>query len=684
MSRDDGALRRRLTRTAAAVGAGAVVLVAAVYLATAYYFKSRHVEHNAEMAATGLAELLDAAPDRWPLTREKLADALAAWHGSRSYISRVDSVRILYEDRDDLISVDYGEAAGMWPVMTRSSPIRIGGRAVGHVVVATEIGDLYLIAAVPVALSLILAIGVFYALRILPMRALAAHEELLRERERYYRSLIENSTDIISVLTADGTVGFQSRSLETQLGYARDELIGINAFAMVHPDDLAQVGEAFRELLEQPDSIVGAEFRFRHKDGSWRVLDAIGKNALDVPGIAGMVINSRDVTRLKEQEEQLRQAQKVEAVGQLTGGVAHDFNNLLTVVLGNLDQLDERVGEDPAARRSIAAAIQASERGAQLTQRLLAFSRKQPLRPRVVDVNALIEDLLELLTRTLAEDVEVATELRCDWPAEVDPNQLENAILNIAVNARDAMPGGGRLTLRTGNVTLDRQFAETHSEVRVGDYVELTVGDTGEGMQPDVVARAFDPFFTTKPIGVGSGLGLSMVYGFAKQSGGHADIESAVGWGTTIKLYLPRAPDGDDTADQTASGAETLPTGNETVLVVEDDAEVRSYVATSLSVLGYRVFEAADASELESLLDRMPGPDLLVTDVILPGAAKGPEIAARVTARYPDAKTLFISGYAEDAIVHHGRLDDGIELLTKPFRRAELASRVRVILDRAG
>ncbi|WP_406857332.1 PAS domain-containing protein [Alsobacter sp. KACC 23698] len=382
---------------------------------------------------------------------------------------------------------------------------------------------------------------------------------------------------------------------------------------------------------------------------------------------------------LRERDEALRQAQKMEVVGQLTGGLAHDFNNLLQVVLGNLELVQRHVSLDPGRlRRAADNAMHGARRAAVLTQRLLAFSRRQPLDPRPVDTNRLILDMSDLLHRTLGETIAIQTRLAADaWWTEVDANQLENALLNLAVNARDAMPGGGVLTIATDNARLRAAEIAAHSEMAPGDYVRLTVSDTGLGMTPETAARVFEPFFTTKEPGKGTGLGLSMIYGFVRQSGGDIAIASQPGAGATITLHLPRsgtrAPESQPPVAQLAPRA----VAGQTVLVLEDDADVRGFTMESLAELGYRVLQASDGEEALQLLRATPDIDLLFTDVVLPGGMDGAEVARIALSLRPSLKVLFTSGYARDSIVHGGRLDPGVTLLSKPFSFADLAVKVR-------
>jgi signal transduction histidine kinase/CheY-like chemotaxis protein len=397
------------------------------------------------------------------------------------------------------------------------------------------------------------------------------------------------------------------------------------------------------------------------------------------------------IEKREQAEDALRQAQKMEAIGQLTGGVAHDFNNLLQVILGNLDRLRRRYnpGDDSEQAkaqflRMTNAAIQGAQRAAQLTQRMLAFSRRQPLEPTQIDVSQLISGMSDMLERTLGETITLRTVLANGlWQALADENQLENAILNLAVNARDAMGAGGALTIEAGNVTLDEAYAAAErDEVTPGQYVMIAVGDTGSGIPQDVLGRVFEPFFTTKSIGEGTGLGLSQVYGFVKQSGGHVKIHSEQGRGTTVRLYLPRVSGAVDQTEKPAI-ASGVPRGQdgETILVVEDEAGVRQLAVETLRDLGYRVLEAEDGHAALAVLEQEPGVHLLFTDVGLPGGLNGKQLSDLARKDRPALKVLFTTGYARNAIVHHGRLDPGVELITKPFPAASLGQKVRELLD---
>jgi signal transduction histidine kinase/CheY-like chemotaxis protein len=379
-------------------------------------------------------------------------------------------------------------------------------------------------------------------------------------------------------------------------------------------------------------------------------------------------------------ESQVRQAQKMEAIGQLTGGVAHDFNNILTVITGSIEIVGDAVKQDPLLAETTGMIRAAAARGADLTQHLLAFARRQPLQPRATDVNTMVVDAARLLRPTLGEQIEIESMLAYDAaPALIDPSQLSTAILNLALNARDAMSNGGKLTLETKNVVLDENYARQNSEVKPGDYVMIAVSDTGKGIPQKLLDKVFEPFFTTKDAGKGSGLGLSMVYGFVKQSNGHIKIYSEEGHGTTVKLYLPQAAGAPDALLSEASVA-AVEHGDEFILIVEDDALVRDYVVTQIKRFGYHTLAASNAAEGLAIVNGPQRIDLLFTDVIIPGGMNGRQLAMEALRRRPELKVLYTSGYTENAIVHHGRLDAGVLLLPKPYVSADLARMIRTAL----
>ena len=378
-------------------------------------------------------------------------------------------------------------------------------------------------------------------------------------------------------------------------------------------------------------------------------------------------------------EQALRKSQKMEAVGQLTGGVAHDFNNLLTIIIGNIG-IAKRGVVEARAERALDNALVGAERAAQLTQRLLAFSRRQPLNPRVLDVNKLILSISDLLTRTLGENIKLETISGAGlWKVEADASEMESTLLNLALNARDSMPEGGKLTIETSNAYLDDEFCRQQEELTPGQYILIAISDSGSGMSAETIDRAFEPFFTTKEAGKGPGLGLSQVYGFMKQSNGHVKIYSEPGEGTTIKLYLPRR-EGDEAAVSGDDQAGSDRGREETILIVEDDDGVRQYASEILRDLNYQVIEAKDSASALRLLEANKKFDLLLTDVVLPGK-NGRELATEIDRRRPGTKILFMTGYSRNAIVHHGRLDPGTELIQKPLIERDLARKIRQVLD---
>ncbi|WP_053572343.1 hybrid sensor histidine kinase/response regulator [Caballeronia cordobensis] len=513
-----------------------------------------------------------------------------------------------------------------------------------------------------------------------------AHEAVI-ENERQFRLLVQGVTDYaIFMLSPDGLVTSWNLGAARIKGYEAREVVGTHFRRFYTAEDAAQ------GLPEHGLHTAATEGRFEiegwrvRKDRSrfWAnvVIDAIRDEEGTLVGFAKI---TRDTTERKTAHEQLEkaraallQSQKMEALGKLTGGVAHDFNNVLQVLRGNLELLEGRHGRDAWSRERLYKAIDAVEHGASLASQLLAFGRRQALQPIVVNLAVMLRSMDDLLRRALGEVIDVETVIAGGlWNTLVDPNHLENVVLNLAINARDAMPEGGKLTLELSNAMLDAHYSAL-ADVQEGQYVLLAITDTGTGMTRDVLERAFEPFFTTKPEGQGTGLGLSMAYGFIKQSGGHVRIYSEAGHGTTVKIYLPRSME--KAAELEPRQPAVLAGGSETILVVEDDRRVQATVVETLRQIGYTVLKADDAQSALVIVQSGIHIDLLFTDVVMPGTMRSTELAKLATRMLPHLKVLFTSGYTQNAIVHGGRLDEGVHLLSKPYSREQLASKIRRML----
>jgi PAS domain S-box-containing protein len=466
---------------------------------------------------------------------------------------------------------------------------------------------------------------------------------------------------------------------ERVFGYTEEEALG-----RLPPHIVDQHAADFRTNLARAvaDTSAGGSYETQRcrKDGAVIDVSVRWARVNDNGNMLGIMYAVTDITERKKLETQLRQAQKMEAVGTLTGGLAHDFNNHLGVIILNLDVLRERLPADPEAEELASEAMAAAMRGAELIRRLLAFARRQPLQPQRTDINALVAEITKLLKRTLGEEIRITLDLAEGvWPTVIDPAQLESSLANLATNARDAMPHGGELTIATGNRHLDADYASEHAEVTPGDYAMLEVSDSGSGMPPHVLAQVFEPFFTTKAPGKGTGLGLSMVYGFIKQSGGHINVYSEVGVGTTVRLYLPRADAGAENRETVAPHAFARG-GGETVLAVEDNPILRRVVVRQLGELGYRVLEAETAGDALKLLERDTAA-VLFTDVVLPGGVNGYELARTALARWPGLKIVLTSGFPENRINADGTLSNDVKLLSKPYRKEDIARVIREALD---
>jgi PAS domain S-box-containing protein len=496
------------------------------------------------------------------------------------------------------------------------------------------------------------------------------------EREGLFRL----SRDLFAVATFDGHLRTVNPAWARVLGRSDEELLAEPFAKIIHPEDLALTGDVVATLA-RGEPVHQFHVRLLRSDGA---PVAFAWSAVPDSRLNGTFYTvGRDITEELRREEMLRQSQKMEAVGQLTGGLAHDFNNLLAGISGSLELITMRLAQGRVAdvEKYAAAAKGAANRAAALTHRLLAFSRRQTLAPKPTDVNALVAGMEDLIGRTIGPEIKLETVNAAGlWPSLIDPSQLENAILNLCINARDAMPQGGKITIETGNRWLDERSAKERG-VEPGQYISLCVSDTGTGMSPDIIAKAFDPFFTTKPLGVGTGLGLSMIYGFAQQSGGAVRIYSEIEQGTMVCIYLPRYW-GDADGREERTETEAPPRGDgETVLIVDDEPTVRMLVAEVLSDLGYHCLEAEDGASGLKLLNSSARIDLLISDVGLPGGLNGRQVADAARMVRPGLKVLFITGFAENAVLSHGHLDPGMHVMTKPFAMEALATRIRGLIE---
>ena len=508
----------------------------------------------------------------------------------------------------------------------------------------------------------------------------------LRQSEERFRLLVQSVTDYaIYMLSPEGRVSSWNPGAERFKGYSADDIIGEHFSRFYTEEDRAAgIPGVALETARREGRFEAEGWRVR-KDGSRFlasvIIDPIHNDDGELIGFAKV---TRDLTEKRAIEEQLRQSQKMEAVGQLTGGIAHDFNNLLTGISGSLEMMQVRMAQGRAAEfdRYFMAAQGAVRRASALTHRLLAFSRRQTLDPKPTNVNRLLAGIEELVRRTMGPGIAVEVVGTSGlWSTLVDPNQLENAVINLCINGRDAMPDGGKLTIETSNKWIDERAARKH-DLPVGQYVSICVTDTGTGMTPDVIAKAFDPFFTTKPLGEGTGLGLSMVYGFARQSNGQIRIYSEVGEGTTMCIYLPRHADDAPTEDEPVHTGGTEAAGDgEVVLVIDDEPTIRMLIAEVLAESGYAVIEAQDGPAGLKVLESNARVDLLITDVGLPGGMNGRQVADAARVSRPELKVLFITGYAENAVIGRGRLDKGMFVMTKPFQMEMLADRIREIIE---
>jgi len=507
---------------------------------------------------------------------------------------------------------------------------------------------------------------------------------LLRQKRANVRiheqlAQIDQARDSIVVRGLDGRVQFWNKGAERMYGWSAAEASGQPLEELLHADP-TKLRQATETVLSSGEWT--GEVTHQHRDGHAITVDDHWTLLRDDVGRPKSILTiETDITKQRVMEARLRQSQHLEAIGQLTGGVAHDFNNLLTVILGNAEMLTDKLRSNPDLRKLAEMNVSAASRGAELTNRLLAFARRQALDPKAVDANRLLVGMHELLRRTFPANMEFKQVQGADlWLALIDPGQLEDALLNLCLNARDAMPNGGTLTIETTNASIDEEYSTQQGDVDAGQYVLITVTDSGIGIEPKILGRVFDPFFTTKEFGKGTGLGLSMVYGFVKQSRGHIKIYSEVGHGTAVKMYLPRASRVDDASEDSAPEPLVDFRGREKILLVEDDEDVRNYAKDQLVDLGYHVFSMKNGGDALECLRQVPDMDLLFTDVVMPGGIGGRELAEHARKLRPGLKVLYTSGYTENSIVHQGRLDKGVQLLNKPYRRIELAQKIRAVL----
>jgi PAS domain S-box-containing protein len=518
-------------------------------------------------------------------------------------------------------------------------------------------------------------------------------EAALRKTQEQYRLIAENTSDLICLIDMQGKFTYVSPSHRDVLGYSTDSLVGGSCLDITHPDDRTNAEAGLLRSAAQPRS-ESHEIRMKHKNGEWKVFETVVNWIYDADGNPQQAIwISRDITerkraerrllesqeKLRQSEEQLRMSQKLEAVGQLAGGIAHDFNNLLTVIRGYSELVLNRLNETDENRPKIEEINRAAERASTLTHQLLAFSRKQVLQPKLFDLNHLVTDMSKMLRRLIGENIEMATIIGQEAPINADPGQIEQVLMNLVVNARDAMPRGGRLTVETARIEIDENYASTHLSVQPGPYVMLAVTDTGLGIDEETRKHIFEPFFTTKEQGKGTGLGLSTVYGIVKQSGGNIWLYSEPGQGTVFKVYLPAAQI-DAQPSATLEPVE-LPRGSETILVVEDEPQIRQLALDCLTQYGYEVLSTSNGLEAIELIESQQRPiNLILTDVVMPGLS-GRELSQHISTLQPAAKVLFMSGYTNDAVVNHGILDGAAWFIQKPFTIASLIRRVREVLD---
>ena len=634
----------------------------------------------AGMHYTGMAAIHAPAHIAWNylLVAASIAIAVAASFGAlwlALRVRRFEPQRVRWTKLGGAVVMGFAIAGMHYTAMAASTFIRNTHVPIvpSESIVATRM----LATLVAVGTLLVFAIAIFGA----QLSARQQMQRRLKESEEYYRSILEQSSDLIVVIDEKGRRKYTSPTYTRLLGREPGELIGGDAFSFIHPDDLDNARAFFAHLIEHPGGRAVVEVRIQHAEGKWVTFRSSGHNLLHNPAVRGVVISARDETDRLQLEEQFRQSQKMEAVGRLAGGIAHDFNNLLTVIEGNVDLLADDPEATPSIRIGLEQIGEAAERAAVLTRQLLAFSRRQILQPRSLDLNDIPRGMQGMLIRLLGEDITVKADLSSAvLPVRADPNQIEQVIMNLAVNARDSMPKGGTITIRTRTTrTIGRDFRASDPVVP-GLYAALEVSDTGCGIDSETLERIFEPFFTTKEQGKGTGLGLATVYGIMKQSGGHVAVRSTPGTGTTFMLLFPIFAQA-ELPLIAVNRAAPATSGSETILLIEDEAALRTLVRRVLERKGYRVIAAENGETAiawsRSYEDTI---DLVIADVVLPGM-NGREAVEQLLPRWPQLRVLYISGYNEDEILHRGVMRDQTHFLEKPFTPASLLQKVRAVLN---
>jgi PAS domain S-box-containing protein len=671
------ASRHRIGRVIAglglAIGLTVAVAVPVGYLLVAYTQLGQHLSLLAELNATRVAKYIYTHRDLWQYHTLRLAEIIEIPEEKEVNPRQ----RVL--DAAGKLVLETGEAPA-WPMAARSVPILVAGTQVATFESSATYRDILVETGLVALFSSLLGFAIFLVVRTLPVRIIEQTLAELGATQARYRLLFDANPFPMVVVDRESLALLAVNDAATEhYGWSREEFLAMTIADLRPPGNA--LPSRMLELARDRTATGAATFsgqRHRKKDGTVIEVE-ITTRAIEFDGRPAALSLAIDVTERNRVEEQLRQSQKMEAIGQLTGGIAHDFNNILNVIMANIEALSEQDVE-PTVKRRLGRIGGAVDRAVDLTRQLLSFSRKQPLRTEVTDINQLVTSTAKLLRRSLGPQVEIDTVLFHGlWRVKVDRPQLEAALVNLSVNARDAMPDGGKLLIETRNETLDEAYAAQDLDVRAGDYALLIVSDTGKGMLPSVLEHVFDPFFTTKEVGKGTGLGLSMVYGFVKQSKGHITVASEPGRGTTFRIYLPRT---DDRIGQAGVRMLTeMPSGHERVLVVEDEADVRAATVEQLQSLGYEVASAGDGANALALMQAAGEPyELLLTDVMMPKLG-GRALADVVALRWPQTRIVYMSGYAADMVTHDGIVDPGVLLLSKPFAKSELAAVVRQALD---